>query len=92
MLTWGVMVFEYLLSTALVMPRRYWKLMLFSGMFFHGSILCIQGISSFSVAMMAALLLYLRPWDQPFAVPARLRRWQQRLAHSCKARPLLSTG
>jgi antimicrobial peptide system SdpB family protein len=92
LLTWGVMLHEYLLSTALVMPRRSWRWLLFSGMLMHGSILCMQGISSFSVAMMAALLLYLRPWDQPLAVPARVRWWRQPLARSCTVSPSLSAG
>jgi antimicrobial peptide system SdpB family protein len=92
LMTWGVLVLEYFLSTALVMPRRAWKYMFYSGWLMHLSILFVQGIASFSVAMMAALILYLRPWDQPFVVPARARQWRPRLVHSHETSPAPLAG
>jgi antimicrobial peptide system SdpB family protein len=62
-LTWGVIVFELLLASAIVMPptSRKRKLLLVAGMIFHLGIVSVHGLVSFFFAMSALLVLYLRP-------------------------------
>jgi hypothetical protein len=60
-LTWGVIVYELFLFTALVMDRKWWPLMLYSALAFHAGIALFHGLVSFSIAMFGALILYLRP-------------------------------
>ncbi|MDB4951462.1 MAG: hypothetical protein JWM27_4111 [Gemmatimonadetes bacterium] len=72
LLTWSVLVLETVLFMALVMERRWWRLLLPVGLAFHLGIALLHGLVSFAFAMWAALVLYLRPHDQPFSLP-RLR-------------------
>ena len=80
LVTWSVLVFEYFMSTGLVMPPRGRRLLLGLGILFHSGIILIHGLVTFSVAMMAALVLYLRPLEAEFslsrvlAVPGFMRR------------------
>jgi sporulation delaying protein B len=76
-MTWGSLILEFTIAIAIVMPRRSWKYLLVAGILFHGFIALMMGLVSFSTAMAAALILYLRPVDQPFhlsPVLALLRR------------------
>lgn len=65
-LTWGPLMLEYALSAAIFMPRRSRPLLLALALAFHGAILVVHGLVSFSAAMAAALILYLHP--EAFAV------------------------
>jgi antimicrobial peptide system SdpB family protein len=65
-LTWGVIVYELFLFTALVMDRKWWPLMLYSALAFHAGIALFHGLVSFSIAMFGALILYVRPLDSHF--------------------------
>lgn len=65
-ITWGVMLFEILLASALVMDRRHFAPLLKVGLLFHFGIVLAHGLFSFFFAMAGALVLYLRPWDEPF--------------------------
>jgi antimicrobial peptide system SdpB family protein len=67
-ITWSVLVLEYLLSAALVMPKRAWGVLLVMGIGLHAGIIAIHGLWSFSTVMFAALVLYLRPTERPFAL------------------------
>lgn len=80
LLTWSVVVLEFLLSAALLLPRRRWGAFLVLGLSLHAAILVVQGLFTFSLAMAGALILYLRPWERPFAVAGDLRLAEQRLA------------
>jgi antimicrobial peptide system SdpB family protein len=64
--TWMVIGFEIFLSSALVMPKRYWKALLVMGLSFHFIIAIFHGLISFGFAMSAALVLYLRPSRNEF--------------------------
>ena len=78
-MTWGTLFLEFTLAIAIVMPRRTWKYLLPAGIVFHGFIALMMGLPSFSIAMAAALILYLRPVDEPFrvsAVMALIHRWR----------------
>ena len=66
LLTWSVLVAEYLLSAGLVIAKRHRPALLVMGIAFHGLIMVCQGLISFSLAMMAGLLLYLRPTGRAF--------------------------
>jgi antimicrobial peptide system SdpB family protein len=65
-ITWSVICLEFFLFMALVMPKPAWKYLLRAGIAFHGAIALAMGLVSFSTAMIAALILYLRPFNQEF--------------------------
>jgi len=64
--TWGVMILEYLLSAGLFFPKRHWKWLLYAGIAFHFAIIVLHGLVNFGIAMIAGLILYLRPLEQVF--------------------------
>lgn len=66
LLTWGVIAFETLLASALVMQRRHYQRLLLPGIVFHFAIVVAHGLFNFFFAMAGALVLYLRPSDRPF--------------------------
>ncbi|HET6583613.1 MAG TPA: sporulation-delaying protein SdpB family protein [Nannocystaceae bacterium] len=76
-LTWGTIALEAALFAGLIAARPYRAVLLPLGIAFHLGIALFQGLPSFSLTMVAALILYLRPVARPFAVPvavaARLR-------------------
>src|SRR5207249_9170105 len=69
-LTWGSLVLEIMLFTALVMPKKRRAIMLIAGILFHGAIALTMGLVSFGIAMSAALVLYLRPVESEFSLEA----------------------
>lgn len=77
--TWGVLVVEYALSAGLLVHRKYWRVLLVLGIGLHAGIALLHGLVSFAITMFGALVLYLRPLDQPFdlarvtAMAARVR-------------------
>jgi antimicrobial peptide system SdpB family protein len=70
LMTWSAIILELFLFTALVMPKRAWVYFLVAGLIFHAGIALIHGLMSFSIAMAAALVLYLRPIDKSFILPS----------------------
>jgi antimicrobial peptide system SdpB family protein len=84
-MTWGPILVEVFLFMGLVASRPVRRVLLPLGIALHLGILLFMGLSSFSITMFAALILYLRPFDEPFVLrTARLRalldRGLQRLA------------
>lgn len=78
-LTWGTIVLELALALGLVLPRWTWRPLLIGGLMLHAGITVLMGLLSFSLAMAAALILYLRPTDQALPLPAIApRRWFSR--------------
>jgi len=67
LLTWSVIALELALAAAIIATHRARALLFFLGIVFHIGIFVIQGISSFSLIMCGALVLYLRDWNEPFA-------------------------
>jgi antimicrobial peptide system SdpB family protein len=67
LLTWAVLALEIALAACLLLPQAVKSRLLVLGILFHLGILVMQGIASFALAMIAALILYLMP-HQP-AVP-----------------------
>jgi antimicrobial peptide system SdpB family protein len=72
--TWGVLLLELSLATALVAPLRFRARLLPLALLFHLGIAVIHGMPTFALAMAGGLVLYLRPTWQSFPLPARLRR------------------
>ena len=68
LLTWGAILLELTLFMGLVMPRAYRSVLLVAGIAFHVAIAIMMGLISFSMAMFAALVLYLRPVEKEFAL------------------------
>jgi antimicrobial peptide system SdpB family protein len=73
-MTWGVVVLEVLLAAALILPRKVWRPLLYIAVSFHILIAVFFGLSSFSTAMIAALILYLHPADEPLSLKV-FRQW-----------------
>jgi len=63
LLTWSVIVLEYMLSAAFFMTPRRRSLLLPFGIALHVGIILIHGLVSFGSIMIAALVLFLRPID-----------------------------
>ncbi len=77
--TWSVVLFELLLSLCIAMERRYQRLLLYVAIAFHVGIVFVQGLASFGTTMVAALVLYLRPWSRSLTwIPARVARFSNR--------------
>jgi sporulation delaying protein B len=76
-LTWGALALEVTLALGLILPRRFWPILLSAGIVFHILIAAFFDLGSFATAMIAALILFLRPADEPFplislaALPSR---------------------
>ena len=68
MLTWGPLALEGALALALLLPPRARRLLLPAGIGFHVVIAVMMGLVSFALAMIAGLILYLRPADRPFSL------------------------
>lgn len=66
LLTWGALLLEVFLFTGLVIEKRYRRWLLILGITFHAGIALIHGLISFGLAMWAALILYLRPFEDEF--------------------------
>lgn len=72
LLTWTVLVLEYILSAALFMTPHRRSILLPFGIALHAGIILVHGLVSFSGIMMAALLLFLHPADRRLAWLPRL--------------------
>jgi antimicrobial peptide system SdpB family protein len=65
--TWGTLLLEMLLFSALFMDKRWRRPLLIAALVFHAGIIVIHGLVTFFCSMAAAAVLYLRPIDQPFS-------------------------
>ena len=74
MLTWGTLLLELSLGLAIFLPKQARRYLLIAGVVFHLSIALTIGISSFSLTMVAALVLYLRPPEEEFKTDSWGRR------------------
>jgi antimicrobial peptide system SdpB family protein len=92
LLTWSVVVLEFTLAAGIVMAKRHWRWLLWSGIALHAGIILIHGLVSFGIAMMAALVLYLRPIGEPWGL-ARIASLVRRRAsiRAAEHRPLVAS-
>jgi antimicrobial peptide system SdpB family protein len=67
MTTWSVLLVEWLLSAGLIASKQHRGALLALGVSFHFGIVLLHGLISFGLAMMAALVLFLRPPERVFA-------------------------
>lgn len=85
LLTWSVLLLEYMLGAAPMMPRGPRVVLFWSGVAMHVGILVVQGIASFAVTMLAALILAV--WPHPERSPVHdLRRGLSRVSGPLRAR------
>ncbi|MGF7218216.1 antimicrobial peptide system SdpB family protein [Spirosoma lacussanchae] len=61
LLTWGTILIELILSAGFFMSSRYWDILFWIGVLFHLFILIAMGLTSFSIAMSAGLIIYFQP-------------------------------
>lgn len=66
LLTRAPLLLEFALAAGLVVDKRFWRPLLLASLLFHLGIALFMAIISFSLAMFAALILYLLPAEQPF--------------------------
>lgn len=64
LLTWSIVVLEFLLFAGLIADKKYWAILFRLGLIFHIGIAVVHGLISFFIAMTAALILFLKPWSQ----------------------------
>jgi antimicrobial peptide system SdpB family protein len=69
LITWSVLLLEGLLFLGITMQKRYWSYLLVAGLGFHIMIIVVHGLPTFFMAMAGALILFLRPFDEPFKLP-----------------------
>ena len=67
-ITWGSIIVELFLFMGLFATRPVRRVLLCLGIGLHLGIMLFMGLTSFSVTMFAALILYLRPTDEPFSL------------------------
>lgn len=65
-LTWGAILLEVSLAMGLFIKEEYRPWLFRAGLAFHTAILFVHGLFSFFFPMAAALILYLRSYDEPF--------------------------
>lgn len=65
-ITWGTLIIQLLLFMFLIAPKKYWSYMLIAALLFHEMIAVMLGLITFSLAMLAVLILYLRPLENTF--------------------------
>ena len=65
-ITWGAIVLEVALALALFLPKKRWPPLLVAGIAFHILIGLFLDLASFALAMIAALILFLRPAEKSF--------------------------
>lgn len=66
-ITWGTLVLQLILVTALFMKKEYWSKCLVIALLFHEAIAIMLGLISFSMIMTAVLILYLKPLESEFS-------------------------
>lgn len=86
LMTWGVLVVELLLAAGLLADKRWWRALLISGIALHAGILVLHGLVSFAVTMWGALILFLRPIDEAFSVPAAVGALRSHLRSRLRSR------
>jgi len=65
LITWGVILFELVLSLGLVIDKKYRKTLMYAGILFHFLIMIIIGLFGFFFAASAAIIIFLWPIDEP---------------------------
>jgi hypothetical protein len=64
--TWGTLILQFTLFAAFFASKKTWKYYLALAIIMHEMFALMLGLTSFSIIMIGALILYLRPLEQPF--------------------------
>jgi len=80
LLTWSVLLTEILLAAGLVIRKERWPVLLTLGIVLHALIGVVLGLISFALAMIGALVLYLRPIEKPVRFSWLKSVWRSSLA------------
>lgn len=64
--TWGTLFIQIILFSALFINKKYWNKILIFALLFHELIAIMLGLISFSIVMIGALILYLKPLENRF--------------------------
>lgn len=67
-ITWGTVLLEFCLFAGLFMDKRAWPYFMWMGIGLHSGIAVLHGLPAFSLAMIGALILFLRPLGRPFPI------------------------
>ncbi|WP_121640699.1 sporulation-delaying protein SdpB family protein [Virgibacillus sp. Bac330] len=62
--TWGTLIMQSILVLALFAPKKYWKIIFVFAVLMHEIFALFLGLVSFSLAMLAILILYLFPLEK----------------------------
>jgi antimicrobial peptide system SdpB family protein len=73
LLTWSIIVLEFLLFAGLFMHRHKRMYVLALGLLFHFFIGLVHGLISFALIMTAALIIFLYPIDRPLGLSFKFR-------------------
>lgn len=65
-LTWGALIIEFAVALGLIARRSVRPYLLLAGLSLHLAIGILMGLPSFSITMFGALVLFLKPFDEPF--------------------------
>jgi antimicrobial peptide system SdpB family protein len=76
-ITWGTMLLEILLAMGLLADQRHRRGLLIAGLVFHAGIAVVFSLSSFMLAMDAALLLFLGDPRWRITMPNFVPRWRR---------------
>ncbi len=68
-LTWSVVLLEFSLVFGLVVSKPVRRWLLVGGIALHLGIMVVHGLVGFAMIMIGALVLFLRPLEQPFRLP-----------------------
>jgi antimicrobial peptide system SdpB family protein len=85
--TFGVMLLEFMIGVAFLLPRRARKRLFFAGLALHLGIAVVMGLVSFGFAMTASLVIYLLPGDE---VPGIVRAASKLGSRASRRRRLAS--
>ncbi|MBX4163798.1 sporulation-delaying protein SdpB family protein [Priestia megaterium] len=70
--TWGTLIVQTIIFSALIAPKKLWKPILFIAVFMHEIFAIMLGLISFSMIMGSILILYLRPLEETFKFPSKI--------------------
>ncbi|MED4964603.1 hypothetical protein P9744_10755 [Heyndrickxia coagulans] len=66
--TYLTLLTQFILVLGFMAPKKIWKYILLTGIFMHEIFALMLGLVSFSLNMLAVLILYLRPWENRFSL------------------------
>lgn len=75
-ITWSVTIIELLLGSAILAPEKVKQIFLYLGVLLHSVIIFLFGLFSFSLIMIAGLIIAFRPLEKKFTLPFSISKIQ----------------